>query len=348
MPTLPAAQLRSVAQTILGAVGAPPEYARKVGDSLVEANLCGHDSHGIIRLVTYVGLVRSGLIVPAAQPSIASRHGAVARVDGAWGWGQVAADLASSVTVEIAQEMGIAAASVDHCNHVGRLGAYTETIAEAGLIGIALCNSGPLVAPYGGRGRTLGTNPLTIAAPRGPGEEPLLLDFATAGVAEGKLRVARANGRQVAPGLLLDAAGHPSLDPQAFYDGGVLLPFGGHKGFGLSMMIEILGGALSGIAPSALPAYRGGNGTLIMALNIEAFSPVERYREEVEGLCAAIKAAPLAEGFDEVLLPGEPERRARALRSEQGIALADQTWREISELAAGLGVELDGDQANRS
>lgn len=348
MPTLSATQFRSVAQTILGAVGAPPEYARQVGDSLVAANLAGHDSHGVMRLVSYVGLVRSGQIMPAAQPSIAVRHGAVARVDGAWGWGQVAAHLATNLTIEIAQEMGIAGTTVDHCNHIGRLGEYAETIAQAGMIGIALCNSGPIVAPYGGRGRTLGTNPLAIAAPRGPGEEPLLVDFATAGVAEGKLRVARANGQQIAPGLLLDAAGHPSQDPQDFYDGGVLLPFGGHKGFGLSMMIELLGGALSGIAPSALPAYRGGNGTLLMALNIAAFSPVERYREEVEDLCAAIKASPLAEGFDEVLLPGEPERRARTLRSEQGISLADQTWREIVELAAGLDVELDGDQSNRT
>jgi uncharacterized oxidoreductase len=164
-------------------------------------------------------------------------------------------------------------------------------------------------------------------------------------VAEGKLRVARANGQQVAPGLLLDAEGRPSQDPQSFYDGGVLLPFGGHKGYGLSMMIELLGGVLSGIAPSATSAYHGGNGTLLMALNVGAFTPFERYRDEVEELCAAIKASPPAEGFDEVLLPGEPERRARALRSEQGVSLADQTWNEIAKLAAELGVEIDGDQA---
>lgn len=347
MPTFAATQLRSVAKTILSAVGAPPEHARLVGDSLVAANLCGHDSHGVMRLASYAALVRSGQIVPAAQPSIAVRQGAVARVDGAWGWGQVAAQLATSVTIELAQEAGIAGTTVDHCNHIGRLGQYAEMIATAGMIGIALCNSSPIVAPYGGRGRVLGTNPLAIAAPRAAGAEPLLVDFATAGVAEGKLRVARANGQQVAPGLVLDAAGRPSQDPQAFYDGGVLLPFGGHKGFGLSMMIELLGGVLSGIAPSAVPAYRGGNGTLLMALNIAAFSPVDRYYDQVEQLCATIKHSPPAEGFDEVLLPGEPERRARALRSEQGISLADQTWREIAELAAGLGVELDGEQAGR-
>jgi uncharacterized oxidoreductase len=251
----------------------------------------------------------------------------------------------ASVTIDIAQPAGIAATVVDRCNHIGRLGEYAETIAQADMIGIAVCNAGAIVAPYGGRARILGTNPLAIAAPRRTGEEPLLVDFATAGVAEGKLRVARANGQQVAPGLLLDAEGRPSQDPQSFYDGGVLLPFGGHKGYGLSMMIELLGGVLSGIAPSATSAYHGGNGTLLMALNVGAFTPFERYRDEVEELCAAIKASPPAEGFDEVLLPGEPERRARALRSEQGVSLADQTWNEITKLAAELGVEIDGDQA---
>jgi uncharacterized oxidoreductase len=290
-------------------------------------------------------MVRSGQIVPAAQPVVTTRHGAVAHVDGAWGWGQIAARLATRVTIDIAQPAGIAATVVDRCNHIGRLGEYAETIAQADMIGIAVCNAGAIVAPYGGRARILGTNPLAIAAPRRTGEEPLLVDFATAGVAEGKLRVARANGQQVAPGLLLDAEGRPSQDPQSFYDGGVLLPFGGHKGYGLSMMIELLGGVLSGIAPSATSAYHGGNGTLLMALNVGAFTPFERYRDEVEELCAAIKASPPAEGFDEVLLPGEPERRARALRSEQGVSLADQTWNEITKLAAELGVEIDGDQA---
>jgi uncharacterized oxidoreductase len=188
----------------------------------------------------------------------------------------------------------------------------------------------------------LGTNPIAIAAPRGAGEEPLVVDFATAGVAEGKLRVARANGLQVAPGLLLDASGHPSQEPQSFYDGGVLLPFGGHKGFGLSMMIELLGGALSGIGPSVNPNFHGGNGTLMIAMNVAAFSPFEHFRDEAEQLCAAIKASPPADGFAEVLLPGEPERRARALRSEQGILLADQTWQEITTLATELGVVIQG------
>ena len=135
--------------------------------------------------------------------------------------------------------------------------------------------------------------------------------------------------------------GHPSQDPQAFYDGGVLLPFGGHKGYGLSMMIELLGGTLSGMAPSGLPTYGGGNGTLLIALNVAAFSPFEHYRDEVEELCAAIKASSPAEGFDEVLLPGDPERRAQAVHAEQGITLPDQTWQEIMALASELGIQRD-------
>jgi LDH2 family malate/lactate/ureidoglycolate dehydrogenase len=172
--------------------------------------------------------------------------------------------------------------------------------------------------------------------PRGPGRDPLLLDFATAGVAEGKLRVAQARGEQVPPGLLLDRCGRPSQDPADFFSGGALLPFGGHKGSALSTMIELTAGVLSGMGPSALPEYGGGNGTLLLGLDIASFLPIERFFMQAVELSTKIKSTPAADGFHEVMLPGEPEMAMRRQRLLTGIPLPEQTWRELQELATDL------------
>lgn len=341
MPTFSPEFLADLATKLLRAVGTPEDNAHAVSESLVEANMLGHDSHGVIRLMSYVALVRSGQIIPDAQPQLVTHQGASARVDGAWGWGQIAARLARKTTAAAALEYGAGVTTIDRCNHIGRLGEYVTALAQDGLIGLACCNAEAVVAPFGGRERLMGTNPIAIAAPRGDGLAPLLVDFATAGVAEGKLRVARAKGEQVAPGLLLDSAGHPSQDPADFYDGGVLLPFGGHKGFGLSVMIEVLGGALSGMAPSALPEYRGGNGTLLMALKIDSFVPLAQFSSQIERLGERISTSAPASGFDEVLLPGEPEVRARAQREQQGITLPETTWTELRTLARELAIDIE-------
>src|SRR4051794_22748486 len=151
MPNLSAPYLRSVATAILQATGTPAEQAQLVSDSLVAANLLGHDSHGVLRLKSYVDLVHSGQIMPAALPTVSERHGAVVHIDGGWGWGQLAARLATDTTIAVAREHGLGAATIGRCNHIGRLGEYVEMIARAGMIGLALCNAGAVVAPYGGR-----------------------------------------------------------------------------------------------------------------------------------------------------------------------------------------------------
>lgn len=348
MPTLSIGTLLDISQRVLEALGTPPDLAQIVGHALVEANLAGHDSHGVIRLPQYAGLVRDGQIKPAERASVTHQINATARVDGAWGWGQPAAQLATRTLIELARQFGVAAVTINRCNHVGRLGEYVETIARAGLMGMAMSNIDPAVAAFGGRARLFGTNPMAYAVPRGDDHDPLLVDFATASVAEGKLQVARAKGEKIAPGLILDKNGHPSQDPMDFYDDGVLLPFGGHKGYGLSVMVELFGGALSGMAPSSLPEYGGGNGTLLMALNIAPFVPVEQFIGQVEGLCANIKATPTAPGFDEVLLPGEPESVARRERRMKGIMLPDATWEAIKSLAETLHVPVtQGDMSER-
>src|ERR1700761_3267355 len=258
----------------LAALGTPAGPAGQVATSLVRSNLVGHDSHGIIRLIQYAGWIADGQIQPAAQPGVSQRQGAIAVIDGHWGFGQSAARLAVDVVAETAAATGVAAVTIRACNHIGRLGEYVSDLADQGLAGLAFCNAGPVVAPFGGAGRALGTNPFAWGAPGGPGG-PLVVDFSTAGVAEGKLKLAAADGRPVAEGLIVDAAGHSSTNADDFYAGGALLPFGGHKGSGLSVMIELLGGLLTGMGTAPTPSYGGGNG------EVEARTRTERLRDGI-------------------------------------------------------------------
>jgi uncharacterized oxidoreductase len=340
MPTFSADVLTQIAQTLVEGMDTPPDSARLVSSSLVEANLVGHDSHGVMRLPSYAQFLREGLINPEAQPEIKSQHQATAQIDGRQSWGQLGARLAAQTAIDLAYQFGLAAVTIDHCVHIGRVGEYVSTIAQAGMIGLAMCNHYPNVAPFGSRERVMGTNPIAWSVPRASGFEPIVVDFATSAVAEGKLRVARAKGETVAPGLIIDREGRPSQNPIDFYDGGALLPFGGHKGYGLSLMVELLGGGLSGAAPSILSEFAGSNGTLMIALNISAFIPLEQYIAQVEAFCARIKAAVPAEGFSEALLPGEPESRTRQHRLTEGIALPEATWQEFLTLAGELEVSL--------
>ncbi len=343
MPTLSEAKLRRLTEAIVVALGTPADLAQAVSDSLVGANLAGHDSHGLLRLPWYARSVRSGRIIPTARPLVAAYHGATAEVDGAMGWGQPTARLAAETAIELARQHGVGAVVAKHCNHIGRVGDYVELIARAGLIGMALCNAGPAVAPFGGYQRLLGTNPFAWAAPAGAGREPLVLDFATSMVAEGKLRVARAKGEPLPPGLIVDTDGRPSEDPGAFYAGGALQTFGMHKGSGMSVMIELLARGLAGVDP-LLPGTGGLNGTLMLALDIPAFAPAAQFEAAAARLSEQItSAAPLA-GFERVLLPGEREVLTRQARQAGGIPIPDSTWAEIMALARELGLNENQEQ----
>jgi len=340
MPTLSEAELRRLTEAIVVALGTPADLAQIVCDALVGANLAGHDSHGVMRLPWYAHSVRNGRIIPTARPLVAAYRGATAEVDGASGWGPPTARLAAETAIELARQHGVGAVVAKHCNHIGRVGVYVEQIARAGLIGMAFCNAGPAVAPFGGYQRVLGTNPFAWAAPAGPGREPLVLDFATSMVAEGKLRVARAKGEPLPPGLIVDAHGRPSEDPSDFYTGGALQTFGLHKGSGMSVMIELLARGLAGVDP-LLPGTGGLNGTLLLALNIPVFTPAAEFEAVATRLSEQVaEALPLA-GFERVLLPGERETLTRQARQASGIPIPDSTWAEITTLARELGVEED-------
>jgi LDH2 family malate/lactate/ureidoglycolate dehydrogenase len=325
---LPPAELVVLATAILVAAGTPPERAEAVSQSLVEANLAGHDSHGVLRLTQYVEFVERGDVQPSAEPELVFERGAVARVDGRRGWGQLAAQLAAATAVRLAAEHGVGVVVVDRCGHVGRLGEYVETIAAAGFVGHALCNAEAAVAPPGTGLRALGTNPLAWAVPRADAE-PILVDFATAEVAEGKLRVAVSRGEHLKVPAVVDAQGRPSHDPAAFYDGGALVPFGGHKGYALSVVAELLG---RGFAAGAVEDGRDTPYSLfLLALDPAATGGTDGFATAVDDWCDGVIARARSTGA-QVTLPGDPESRARSQRSQDGVPVPPSIWNALLEL----------------
>jgi uncharacterized oxidoreductase len=325
-------QLRTTAENILRALGTPEPASRVVADSLVGAQLAGHDSHGVIRLMEYASFVERGVLQPGAVPEIVAAAGATAVVDGNRGWGQPACQLAVATADRLARQYGVATVTVRRCNHIGRIGEYVESLASAGLVGLAWCNADPTVAPYGGKARLLGTNPIAAGIPLGAGQPPVVMDFATAAAAEGKLRVAAATGAPIESGLVIDQDGRPATTAEAFYQGGALLPFGGHKGYGLNVMIEMLGGALSGNHPSASPEYETGNGAVLLAIDTGFFVRTEDFLADVNSTAQALRGSPSVAADRPVLLPGDVENAQRALRHDE-VPVADQIWQQLGELA---------------
>ncbi|QFU90467.1 Ldh family oxidoreductase [Amycolatopsis sp. YIM 10] len=328
-----ASELQQLAVSILTGAGVSTVDAQRVAASLVRSNLLGHDSHGVRRLPAYLGQIRAGQIDPRARPDAEQvREGAVV-VHGNKAFGQLAAHRAVRELRRTTAKTGAGIATIRDCNHVGRLGEYVAELAEHDLIGIAFGNADPTVAPYGGAERRLGTNPLAWAVPRAAGAPPIVLDWATSGVAEGKLALARDRGEHVPEGLVLDRDGRATTDPGDFYTGGALLPFGGHKGYGLSVLIEIVGGLISGTGIGSMPGYRGGFGTVLAAFDIAAFGDPRQFREHTEQFRAELRRTRTAEGHTGVQVPGEPEERARRERERDGIPLAEAVWQELHALS---------------
>jgi LDH2 family malate/lactate/ureidoglycolate dehydrogenase len=338
--TVPADVLRATAQAILQAVGTPEASAAAVAGSLVESDLVGHESHGVRRLIPYVANVEAGVVLPAASPEVVKTAGATAIVAGRKAFGHLAARLAAAEAARLASAHRLGMVAIEECNHAGRLGEYVAGLAERGLVGMAFGNTDPTVAPYGGRARRLGTNPLAWAVPRAEGRPPVVMDWATSAMAEGKLAVARAWGETVPEGVVVDRDGNRTVDPADFYQGGALLPFGDHKGYGLSVLIEIVAGLLSGTGIGCLPGYDGLFGTVLLAVDIEAFVPLARFREQTEDFCRALRETPTAQGAAEVLVPGEPEARTRTERVAHGVPLPGPVRDELRALAARVGAEV--------
>ena len=340
--TIQAESLERLCRDIFVAAGTPNDIASQVAESLVLTNLFGHDSHGVLRVNQYVNMIGDDMIKPSACPSIKRRFGATAMITGGYGFGQIGARFAAQLAIELGQQHGISAVSLGQTTHIGRLGEYTQMIAAGGLIGICF-TSGTMfrgwVTPYGGRERVFGTNPMSFAVPC-QDAGTLLLDFATAGVAHGKVVLARAKGVPMPTGMMLDKHGRPTTDASILDEGAVLLPMGLHKGSGLAMMMEIIPTLLAGHRPITSSEFHFGNPTLMIALDPRAFDEDTDFRRHVSELMRRVKEAPPAEGFDEVLLPGEPETRSFRERARHGIPLPDPVWDDLRGLAEEMGVEF--------
>jgi uncharacterized oxidoreductase len=326
---------------VFEAAGASKEGSRLVATSLVKSNLVGHDSHGIVRVTQYLDTIARGELNPAAEPVIVSETPTVTMIDAQRGFGQIAAHFSMNETMKKAQAQGLAATGLLNCNHVGRRGEWVEMAAAQNLIGLAFCNGGRpggIVAPFGGAARLLGTNPIAAAAPVA-GRAPFLLDFATSNVAEGKVRIARNKGQSIPEGWILDSQGRSTTNPEDLYNGGMLLPAAGHKGYGLALLVEFLGGLLTGGGGPAIPTYKAvGNGVVFIVLSIEAFRPLEAFLGDTAILCEQVKETKPAPGFQEVLLPGEPEQRMAEQRQAAGISIDETTWGQLTAAANRLGV----------
>ena len=335
--TYSAATLVDIGTEVICGMGAPKDLANSVSKSLVLSNLVGHDSHGIIRLMEYSGWVESGNLIPNAYPKVEWTKEATSLVDGGWGWGQSASYLAMQTVIDSALKYGTATVVLSKTNHVGRLGEYVDLISKAGLMGIAFCNTGgPIVAPFGGTKRVLGTNPFAWSVP-GTAEYNYVLDFSTAVVAAGKIILAGMSGEVIEPGSLLDKNGKPSIDAADLSDGGSLLAFGGHKGSGLSVLIDVAAGILSGNMPAAISESGFGNGTIFMAVDISRYANPELFRSVASQFETILH---MAGEPDSVFLPGEFEYKTKSKREVNGIEVTAGVKDNIRQIAKKYGVLL--------
>jgi len=339
MPIVQVDRLISVGAALLKAAGASDEEADAVAVGCVNANLAGHDSHGIIAIPTYIDRIKAGHIVPGAKWSIVQESPTTTVIDGHWGFGFHVNAKAMALTIEKAKTANVAACTVFRQSHVGRLAAYPLMAAKAGMIGLATADSGRSpkhVAPFGGREPRLGTNPISIAVPSDL-EAPFYLDMATSAVAAGKIALAVARNEQIPRGWIIDAQGRHTTDPRDYRKGGALLPLGGsegYKGSGLAAMVEVLCGLLTGLGFGVEPTGRHNDGCFMAVFNVAAFRPLKDFRKEVAEFARYLKSTPTSEGSQGVFYPGEIEYLREQERRKSGIEVEDATWDKLRALAA--------------
>ena len=334
-----AATLEQIASRVFCGMGTPQKISDQVSHSLILSNLVGHDSHGIIRIMEYYGWVTNSDLNPKATPSITWSKESSAYIDGAWGFGQPAATLATKEVIRLAKKTGTASVVIGRNNHVGRLGEYVNEIADHGMIGISFCNAAAtIVAPFGGVKPLMGTNPFAWGVP-GVGEMNTVLDFSTAVIAAGRVVHAAMKGETIQPGALIDKDGNPSIDPNDLQAGGALLPFGEHKGSGLAVLIDVAAGALSGVLPAAIENTGHGNGTVIIAMDISNYVEVNIFKGIAQAFSVALHSTRASDG-PEVLMPGEIEFRTKAMREKAGIHVSPGVQENIKSVAREIGVEI--------
>ena len=329
--------LSTFAAAVYMAVGMPEADARLAADTLVQADLWGHQSHGALRLSWYAARLKAGVCNPVAQPKIVVDAGAMAVIDGKHAMGQVLTAVAAKEAFSRAKAHGIGAVALRNSNHFGTAMYFTLMGPPKGYVTFLSTNASPAMAPWGGRKKTVGTNPWSWATPAGK-HAPMVLDIANTGVARGKIYLARQKGQSIPEGWAINAAGAPTRDPQEAIDG-IVLPMAQHKGYAIAVMMDMLSGVLTGSAFGTgvygpyQTAHRSGAGQFMIAINIESIQPLTEFNARMEKLIAELKSVPLAQGVTEVLYPGEMEARNNTKNRAEGLVLPDDTLTDLQKLA---------------
>ena len=345
MKRFPPDFLRQIGREMFSAAGCSLEHATTITDHLVDASLAGHDSHGTLRMYEYIGQISQGVFNPHGNPKVIQERACTAIVDGNGALGQIGATYAMQLAMQKARDHGFAAVGLRNTSHIGRVGAYPLLAVREKMIALVFANAGRLgrqIAPYGGTTGKLSTNPIAFAAPRRDAA-PILVDMTTSVLAEGKIRVAAKQGKPLPDGCIIDHQGRPSTDPHDFLGDppGAILPLGGvvsYKGFCLSFIVELLGGALSGQGCASGEQTMKSNGVMINVYNIEFFAELETFFRDLEILIEHIQTSRIDPMQGEILLPGEPEWRTTHSRNKNGIPIDDTTWERIGKAARTLGL----------
>ncbi len=331
--------LRRFTATCFMKYGVPPDDALLIADHLVLANLRGVDSHGVIRIPYYGEGIKKGYVKSKGEIRIVKETPTTALIDGDNYLGIPVANKATEIVISKAKLSGVAFVSARNLGHVGMLAYYTLKIARNDLIGMVTVNAPARVAPWGGSQAIFGTNPISLSFPTKG--KPVVVDMATSAIAAFKIRLAALKGERIPEGIALTKDGKPTTDPKEAYEG-ILLPFGTYKGYSISMVVEILSAVLSGGTLSKFvfnhPSTQGG--FFALAINPAVLRDYSDYLKDMDTLVNLIKTCPPAQGFEEVLVPGEPEDRNYEERIKNGIPIDLSTWKLLTDVANELKVEL--------
>ncbi len=346
MVVIPADDLRELVIRIFLAAGADEDNAYTLAEHLVLANLSGVDTHGVWHVARYVDDIRKGYILPRARPAFVQEGLNSAQITGNWTFGQVAACFAMETAIEKAKSHEIAIVGLVQSHHIGRLGHYTEMAAAGGLISIVWAGGfgeeEPVAVPYGGCERILHTNPIAMGFPGGDGPS-MAFDFATTAMSGVKVINAQRRSKALPPGCIVDREGNPSTDPNDFYEGGGQVPFGGHKGYALMMAVEFLGRIFNRTDAFADPNRAGPimryQGVCMVVFKADLFQPFSEYARRADEMVQRTRAVSPAPGFEEVLVPGDPEVRTRNARQREGVPIQDDIWQSILGAADALGIQ---------
>ena len=307
-------------------VGVDKDEAKLVVESLIDTSLKGIDSHGVNLIPRYLDSIKSGKIIPNQEPQVTFENSSFINVSGEKGFGQVTATFGIKEGIRKAKKEGMSIVGLHNTNHIGTLGQYNSMASDEGFICFSVCNGGANVAPHGGNKRYLGTNPISFTVPT-KDKNPIIVDFATSVFPESKIREYRDKDIDLPTNIILDSDGNPSTNPNDFYNGGSILPIGNHKGYGLSLMVEILGGLFTGAGFHGLGQSTSTNGVLFVMFKPTMFRG-EQFYDDINTVIKELKKQPTINGVDEVLLPGEVELIKMKEKKKSGITISS-TLREL-------------------